>query len=212
MTNRVVAEFEEDIVSSYPSSALEHGLTQASLYQKVLILESRERYKLDLIVWDQMSNQFGVNRIALNASSQKSSKLSCSSLILSNSISLLETNPGPNERFVLGDLKVVPNIARVFSPQELFWAYLHLYGFAVDESTSSPALQVTFQIAKGNETVWKTEEKRGESFQYFSPERIVIARPIEIDSLAEGDYSLLIKVEDLINNESLTIREKFRVI
>lgn len=212
MTNRVVTEFEDDLMSSYSTPELMSGLRQGSVYQKILPLESSRRYKVDIVVKDVNSNRFGVIRKALIPPKIPEDQLSTSSIICSDYLRILENAPDPGEMFVIGDVKVRPKISGKFSRSRPFSVYFHVYNVAIDQSTFQPHLRVTFQVYRDGNLYRRTVDENGDSTQFFSGQRVVILQNFDLQDLAKGRYQLIIDVEDLLSDKEIRVTRDFEII
>jgi GWxTD domain-containing protein len=211
LTGRVVTEFEDDLVVSFSSRSLTAGLQGRSVYQKVLPLDRAMRYRLDLILKDLHSGRVGVTRIGLIPPALEEEKLSASSLILSDSLTRLEDIPATEEMFVIGDIKVRPNLRKVFGPEDSGWVYLHVYNAQLDQSAFEPSLTVTYRVTRDGRRVSEFVDRGGESIQFFSGQRIVLIGDLPIAELEAGRYRLEVVVEDRLSSETLTLSEMFEV-
>jgi GWxTD domain-containing protein len=211
LTGRVVTEFEDDLVVSFPPRSLTDGLQGRSVYQKVLPLDRNMRYRLDLIVKDLHSAKVGVTRIGLIPPALEEEKLSASSLILADSLTRLEEVPRAEEMFVIGDIKVRPNLRKVFQPDDPGWVYLHVYNARLDQAAFEPSLTVTYRVTRDGRRVSEFVDRGGESIQFFSGQRIVLIGDLPIAQLEAGRYQLEVVVEDRLSSETLTLSEMFEV-
>jgi GWxTD domain-containing protein len=209
--NRVVAEFEHDLVTSFPPDHLPTGLTGESLYQKVLVLDRRQRYRLDLVLKDQNSGKIGALRRALIPPAHAAGGLDTSSLVLTDSIRLLSSEPDPDEMFVLGDVRVRPRIDREFLSEVPLGVYFQVYNAAVDQSTLKPDLRISFQLLKDGRILRQRTDENGESTQYFSERRAVIIQVLGLEGLEPGPYSVRILVEDRLSGQSAELEDRFSV-
>ncbi len=211
MTNRVVTEFEDDIMAAYSNDELLTGLRQSSMYQKILPLKSTMRYKVDIVIKDMNSERIGVIRRALIPPAQKSGQLNTSSVICSDYLRILKDNPEPDEMFVIGDVKIRPKIDGKFSRANPFSIYFHVYNVAVDQSSFRPELRVSFQVYKDGQLYRQTVDEEGRSTQFFSGQRVVILQNFDLHDFEISKYELRIRVEDLLSNKDIKISKVFEV-
>ncbi|HSR49961.1 MAG TPA: GWxTD domain-containing protein [Acidobacteriota bacterium] len=214
MVGRVVGEFEETVVAEYPPNLLERGLQIKSLYQKNNLLDAGKRYRLDVVVKDQNSNRAGVEQTGLIVPKfNKEQELMASSLILSKVIEKAPADAKPDDLFVIGDMKVWPNVGSTFLRGEELGSYVQFYNVVQDQTTQLPDVSVTYTLRNGKgEVVRQLEERNGDSIQYFSPYRMVLIRHIDLEELPEGRYQLSVEVEDHIGQRSLEESERFEII
>ncbi|MGW8181794.1 MAG: ATP-binding protein, partial [bacterium] len=60
LSGRVIAEFEKDLSTIVAADRWNERLRENSLYQKILVLDTKGRYKLDLVVKDLNGSNVGV--------------------------------------------------------------------------------------------------------------------------------------------------------
>ena len=211
--NRFIEEFEHDLVVSFAPEVLEKGLQGRSMYQKILLLENKTRYKLDLIVKDLSSNNIGAVKQAIipPASVKEKEKLSSSSLILSDFIQQLGELPKYDEMFVLGDVWIRPSIDKSFSRKLPLGIYLHLYNFGVDQSSNTPELEVNYRIRRGGQVMQEATDSGGESIQFVSGQRLVLIKRLDLGDLEPGPYRIEVEAWDRLSDAKTQVEDNFRV-
>jgi hypothetical protein len=208
---RLVAEFDHELVARYSRDELEQGLRQTSAYQKTLILDSGQRYKLDVVVKDLNSGQVGVAQRALVVPAIRNDELSTSSIVLTSSLRVMEEAPEKDEMFVIGDVKVVPNLVGSFPSGGLLGLYFQIYNAALDQSTRLPSLTLSFQLVKDGKVLRQLVDREGRSIQYFSDRRIVVIQALGLENLAPDRYGIRIQVTDDLTGRSLELNVPFAV-
>jgi len=211
ITNRVILEFEDDLAAGYPLEAFNQGLKRHSVYQKIVALDPKLRYKVDLVVKDKASRKVGVVRKALLPPSFASRDLTASSLVLSDLIQILHRAPEQDEMFVLGDVKVRPNPGGEFQADRPLGIYLQLYGAALDQTTLQPSLSVTYRILQGDRVVKELPDLHVEPIQYFSADRVVLVNWVPLDGLEAGRYRVEVAAEDLLTQRSVKVEGRFSI-
>ncbi len=211
--NRFIEEFDHDLVVSFEPQKLERGRQGRSMYQKVLLLENKTRYKLDLIVKDLGSNNIGVIKKAIipTPGVKETDKLSSSSLILSDFIQQLGELPKYDEMFVLGDVWIRPSITKNFSRKLPLGIYLHLYNFGMDQSSNSPELEVNYKIRRGGQVVQEATDSEGESIQFVSEQRMVLIKLLDLSDLEPGSYRIEVEAWDQLSDAKARVEDNFRV-
>ena len=212
ITNRIIQEFEDDVSSAYQPQYLEQGLQMRSMYQKVLSLNTKMRYKIDLVVKDLNSGKVGVIRQAIIPPTYEEKDFSVSSLILAQQISVLREIPKRDEMFVLGDVKVLPNIGKVFRQSNPVGIYFQVYNASLDQTTLEPSLQISYQLLHDGKTVSEYLDNTGTSIQYTSGQRVVLIGSIPTEELEPGGYRLRVEVKDRISNQIVSSEDSLQVI
>jgi hypothetical protein len=114
--------------------------------------------------------------------------------------------------FVLGDVKVRPNLKKEFFTDSALSVYLQLYNAGVDQTTMKPELSVRYRLLKQGQVLHEILDEKGSSIQFFSSRRIVLVKSFALEGLPDGDYQLEVIVKDLILNQSLQVIEHFRAV
>jgi hypothetical protein len=211
ITNRVVQEFDEDLILEYGTAQMPSVLRSRSSYQRILLLERGIRYRLDLVVKDLNSNEVGVTRLGLAPPSFKD-QLESSSLILSDVIIPLENAPGAQEMFVLGDIKVRPSVRNVFSLQNPLGMYLQLFGLGMDQGTQSPSIETRYRISRNGQTVVQLVGGEQEGLRIYSDERVALVKVLPTNGLEPGKYRVEVEIRDLVNQQSVRAAQEFQLV
>ena len=211
MTNRVVSEFDHDLMLSYAPQDIQAGLQSRSVYQKMVPVENQMRYKVSFVVKDLNSGRVGVVQQAIIPPSYKENQLGISSLILSGHIYQLNDDLAEAEMFVIGDVKVRPNVRKVFKSDDPFGVYLHAYNLAVDQNSFRPSLTVTYQLYRKGKVVLSVVHAADESIQFASPRRVVLVKPFRLSELETGRYRLKVAVEDRLREQTVSTFEDFEI-
>ncbi|RPJ61153.1 MAG: GWxTD domain-containing protein [Acidobacteria bacterium] len=212
LANRVVAEFDDDMISSFSAEKLEQGQRMGSIYQKILLLNTGTRYKLDFIVKDLNSGKVGVVRQGLVPPTFGKTKMLASSLLLADVIIPLTEAAQMEQRFVLGNVKVRPSVDKSFVQKNPVGLYLQAYNVAIDQATNAPSLRVSYRVIRDGKSISEVVDDTGESLQYFSGERAVLIRALPTDDLEPGRYQINVEVKDRIGGQSVTASDEFRIV
>ena len=210
LTNRVVLEFEDVVSTNYRPEEMEQGLLERSMYQKIIPLNSKIRHKVDLVVKDLNSGKVGSISKGL-VPPAASNQLEASSLVLAEFIQTLGKAPEQDQMFVLGDVKVRPSIDKVFLPSDPLGVYLQLYHFGLDQATNAPVVQVTYTITSQGKVLREVIDRRGESIQFASGQRVVLIKGLSLKGLNPGEYVLKVHVRDGISQKAVAVSSGFVV-
>ncbi|MGH9340548.1 MAG: GWxTD domain-containing protein [Acidobacteriota bacterium] len=212
MTNRIVMEFDDDVVTSFRQNSMEVGLQKSSIYQKVVPLARNMRYRLDLVVKDLNSGHVGVTQKGIIPPPYSEEDLSGSSLVISDFIEPLERIPDQDEMFVLGDVKIRPNMDNVFSQRMPLGVYFQVYNAALDQSTLNPALKVNYKLLKNGDLLREAADSNGESTQFFSGRRVVLLKKLSLEGLEPGTYEIVLEVTDQLTSQTVTAAQQFTIV
>jgi hypothetical protein len=211
LTGKVYAEFEHDLATFLSPDNLEQQTKGKSLYQKILILDNNLRYKLDVVVQDMNSSNVGVQQKLLAPDKREEDELGMSSVILSDRVQILNYAPDGEEMFVLGDVRVVPKVDRMFPAGASMNVYYQVYGASLDQSSLRPNVEVSYEISrKGQGPVLQVADE-DESLYTFSPQRLVFIRELDTRTLPAGSYTLKVRAHDRITNQTVSSEEVFEI-
>ncbi len=212
MTNRFVVEFEDDVVTGFSEADLNGGLEKSSVYQKVLTLDAKMKHKIDLVVRDLNSGEAGILREAISPPRFEEVSLRASSLILSDQLEALDEIPDGDEMFVLGDVKIIPNLTRKFASGMPLGVYLQVYNAALDQTTLEPSLRVEFKLYRDGTLLAAAVDENGESTQFFSTRRVVLLKNLSLAGLEPAKYRVEVVVSDLLSDAQITLSERFELM
>jgi GWxTD domain-containing protein len=211
LTGRIIAEFEHTILAEYTDDVFEQGKQDRSIYQKIIALPPGQRFKLDLVLQDVQSGYAGSVSRGINVPKYEGTELKASSIILANSIAAVPSNADRLEQYVIGDLKIQPNVTSEYLPQEMLIPYLQIYNASVDQTSLEPSIQIAYILKSRGEVLAELQDLKGGTVQFFSGEGVVVIGKIHLKSIPPGKYELEIRVSDKIRNKSLVTQAGFTV-
>jgi GWxTD domain-containing protein len=213
LQNRVVSEFEDEVTSRIRPDQFEQGLLGRSMYQKIVVLERNNRYKIDLVVKDLESGKVGAVRRAIIPPSFPEEGLTASSLLLSDFIEDLDDFGAKDDRmFVLGDVWIRPSLSKVFPSNQSLGVYFQVYNFGVDQASFAPRLEAEYRVFRDNRLVLEVSDETGESVQLVSSGRVVLVRRLQVNLLDPGQYRIEVRVRDAIRDEELVMNDRFELV
>ena len=209
--NRLVYEFEDELVFSCRPDQLNKILRTRSAYQKIVSLDSRALYKLAIVVKDLNSGTLANVTTRLAPPSFDSNKPVSSDIILSDLIvPVSDTAPG-DTMFVLGGYKVRPSVENIFPAQYPLGLYLQIYHLGIDQSRGGPSVETQYRISRGNRVIVELSGGLDEWLRSF-PDSVVLIKQIPAQDLQPGAYTLTVEIHDLVSNETLTKTVSFRLL
>jgi GWxTD domain-containing protein len=213
LTNRIMAEFEDVIGLEYTDATFDQGKSGRSEYQKIIALPPGQRFKVDLVLKDINSGNIGATSTGIVVPKYTDENLECSTIILANSISTIPDTSDQLEQFVIGDLKILPNVKSEFSSAQFLIPYVQIYNATLDQTSLQPSLEVTYTIKNpaDGKVVTEIQDLSGNSVQFFSGERIVVLGKISLKGMAPGTYKLEVKTLDRISNRTVVAEATFKV-
>ena len=200
--------FEDSVTANATREELTEMKDRKSVYQKAIAL-TPGTYKVDVVVRDVTSGNRGLVNLGFTVPRYDEKKLSTSSLILA---SKLRTT---NERdiggqFVIGNAKVIPNLAGTYKKGQEVGVYLQVYNAGVDQTTLRPAVDVEYVLTKGGKEVLRqAEDWTGLS---DSGQRLTLARLLPTDMLPLGEYELKVLTKDRVGGQVVENKGKFTIV
>jgi hypothetical protein len=212
LTGRIYYEWEDVISVEFSDDYFQTGKNKKSEYQKIIGLPPGQRYKLDLVLKDVNSKTMGTQQFALNVPKyDDATVLQSSSIILAQSVSAAPTSSDQLQQYVIGDMKIVPNVRAEYVAGQNLIPYMQVYNMEIDQTSQKPSLEVTFTVKSGDTIIEELKNTPVNSEQFFYGQRVVLLGKIPLASVAPGKYRLEIKVFDSISNRSVFTMTDFKV-
>ncbi|HBB87384.1 MAG TPA: GWxTD domain-containing protein [Blastocatellia bacterium] len=208
VAGRRAGVFEDPVITTATTQELTEARERKSAYQKAVALVPGV-YKVDVIVRDVTSGATGVRHVGFEVPKYDVQKLSTSTLVLASKLESLGDQPAVGQ-FVIGQTKVIPNVSGIYHRGQPLGVYLQIYNAGIDQTTLRPAVDVEYVLMKGGKEVGKQPENwQGMS---DSGQRLTLARLIDSQLLAPGDYELTIRIRDRVSGQSLRPAAKFTIV
>jgi GWxTD domain-containing protein len=197
--------FEDPVITTATSEELLEAKDRKSAYQKAVAL-TPGTYKVDVIVRDVASGATGVRHVGFTVPKYDSQKLSTSTLVLAAKLENLGDRPAVGQ-FVIGQQKVIPNVAGVYHRGQPVGVYLQVYNAGIDQTTLRPSVDVEYVLTKDGKEIGKQpEDWRGMS---DSGQRLTLARLVDTQPLPVGEYELTVRIRDRVSGQTLAPASKF---
>ncbi len=199
--------FEDSVSATATAAELAENRDRKSIYQKAIAL-TPGTYKVDVVVRDVETGNRGIVNMGFTVPRYDDKKLSTSSLILASRLR------ATNERdiggmFVVGNAKVVPNLAGVYKRGEEVGIYMQVYNAGIDQTTLRPAVDVDYLLTRDGKEVFKQREDwTGLS---DSGQRLTLAKLLPTTALPIGEYELKVAVRDRVGGQVLENKGKFSI-
>ncbi len=199
--------FEDSVVANSTKAELAETRDRKSIYQKAIAL-TPGTYKVDVVVRDVVTGNKGIINQGFTVPRYDDKKLSTSTLILASKLR------GTNERdiggqFVIGNAKVIPNLAGNYKQGQEVGVYLQVYNAGIDQTTLRPAVDVEYILTKGGKEVLRqSEDWSGLS---DSGQRLTLARLLPTDTMPLGDYEIKIVTKDRVGGQVIENKGKFTI-
>jgi hypothetical protein len=207
VAGRRAGVFEDPVITTATNEELLEAKDRKSAYQKAVAL-TPGTYKVDVIVRDVASGATGVRHVGFTVPKYDSQKLSTSTLVLAAKLESLGDRPAVGQ-FVIGQQKVIPNVAGIYHRGQPVGVYLQVYNAGIDQTTLRPSVDVEYVLSKdGKELGKQPEDWRGMS---DSGQRLTLARLIDTQRLPAGEYDLMVRIRDRVSGQTLAPSAKFTV-
>jgi GWxTD domain-containing protein len=205
---RNVDTHEKSMILDVPEHEFQQSLGRKAVYQYAVPLHPG-RYKLSLVMKDDVSAHMGSMEIGLVVPRFEEDKLSNSSLILADLIQPLPTSQVGTGPFVIGGTKVRPSVNQTFTRDQNLGIYMQVYNLGLDAKTHKPSLDVEYQLLKDGKPLLDQPEdaaKLKDASQQFTLEKQM---PLSV--LQPGKYTVQIKVTDNIKKQTVSPSTTFEV-
>ncbi len=199
--------FEDSVTTNATTAELNELRDKKSVYQKAIAL-TPGTYKVDVVVRDVGTGNRGLVNMGFTVPRYDEKKLSTSSLILASKLrSTTESDIGG--QFVIGNAKVIPNLAGNYKKGQEVGIYLQVYNAGIDQTTLRPAVDVEYILMKdGKEVLRQPEDWSGLS---DSGQRLTLARLLPTDMMPLGDYEIKIITKDRVGGQVVENKGKFTI-
>jgi GWxTD domain-containing protein len=211
LNNRIETEFEDVIALEYLDENFQEGKTQRSEYQKIVAVRPGAKYRLELVVTDTNSKNVGTKSVGISVPKYDDTSIQASTIILANLISEAPISSNQLEQYVIGDLKIVPNVKSEYVPGENLRAYLQIYNVAIDQTSLKPSLDVSYVVKKDGKVVEELQDNVGKGIQLVSGLRVVLLKEISLTGIGPGTYTLEVEATDNILARKVTVSTIFKI-
>lgn len=205
---RVVQTFEDTMSRDFPDTLFQQYLTKKSIYGKTLPLRPG-LYRLDIVLKDVQSGNVGIVSTRLAVPRFDEEKLDSSTLILADEIEHVPANQVGIGQFVLGDVKVMPDLDSVFYADQKMGVFFQVYNLKIDATTHKSNALVHFHVTREGQTVLDSTETSEQLKQ--TGDELTIKMFAPLSSFAPGKYKLELTINDQVANQNLTRSADFTV-
>jgi GWxTD domain-containing protein len=217
LSGRRAGQFEDNISTGrYSEADLQVGQAQRSVYQKNVVLPPG-RYKIDVVARDTTSGKTGVLHHSFEVPRYQENQLATSTIVLAASIEPIDSKTLlQGNIFVIGRYKVKPFVSGIYKPGQNVAMFLQVYDAQMDQATLQPALKVEYSVMKGDQEILHIVEDGKTNFGKvdLKGQQLTVMRSIPVtDKLTQpGDYTVKVKITDLVSQKIVTPETKFKVI
>ncbi len=211
LTRRSVNWFEDTVSTEIPSEMLQQAMNGSQIYSKRIPL-APGTYRLNIVAKDTVGNTANTYETALVVPHYEEDQLAASSVILADQLERVPTNSIGAGQFVIRSSKVRPRIGDIFKQNETMGIYTEFYNLGMDQKTKKPEGTIEYEVVNNadNKTVM-TQTEDLKAFQNASGFLLTVEKKLPLKSLPPGKYTLKLKIDDKLKNQSLTPSAQFTV-
>jgi GWxTD domain-containing protein len=210
LTRRSVNWFEDTVTSEIPSEMLQQAMNGSQIYSKRIPL-APGTYRMNIVAKDTVGNTMNTFEMALNVPHYEEDQLAASSVILADQLERVPTNSIGTGQFVIRSSKVRPRIANVFKQNETMGIYTEFYNLGMDEKTKKPSGNIEYEVLNSDNKTVLTQTEDLTTIPNASAFLVTVEKKLPLRSLPPGRYTLKLKVDDKLKNQSLSPSAEFTV-
>jgi GWxTD domain-containing protein len=210
LTRKSVNWFEDTVSSEIPSEMLQQQMNGSQIYSKRVPL-APGTYRLNVVAKDTVGNTANTYEVALNVPHYEEDQLAASSVILADQLERVPTNSIGTGQFVIRSSKVRPRINDVFKQSEQMGIYTEFYNLGMDEKTKKPSGQIEYEVLNSDNKTVVTLTEDLSAIPNASPFLVTVEKKLSLRSLPPGRYTLKLKMDDKLKNQTLTPSAQFTV-
>jgi GWxTD domain-containing protein len=210
LTRRSVQWFEDTVTSEIPSEMLQQAMNGSQIYSKRIPL-APGTYRMNIVAKDTVGNTMNTFEMALNVPHYEEDQLAASSVILADQLERVPTNSIGTGQFVIRSSKVRPRIANVFKQNETMGIYTEFYNLGMDEKTKKPLGNIEYEVVNSDNKTVLTQTEDLTTIPNASSFLVTVEKKLPLKSLPPGRYTLKLKVDDKLKNQSLSPSAEFTV-
>jgi len=215
VTSQVPSVFEDIVQTSrYTEAQISSARTQRSLYQMNVIL-APGRYKVDVVARDVTSGKTGVVHHSFEVP-RYGEQLSTSSLVLAGTIQSLSSQNIRTGPFILGAYRVEPYVSGVYKPGQTLAMYLQIYNAGMDQATLKPAVKVEYIVSRDGKELTRFSEDGQSRMGAIDLKglQLILVRALPLTGVLgeHGNYSIRVKVTDLVSQTTVEPNAQFTVV
>jgi GWxTD domain-containing protein len=210
LTRRSVNWFEDTVTSELPAEMLQQTMNGSQIYSKRIPL-APGTYRLNVVAKDTVGNTANTYEVALNVPHYDEDQLAASSVILADQLERVPTNSIGTGQFVIRSSKVRPRINDVFKQNETMGIYTEFYNLGMDEKTKKPSGQIEYEVLNSDNKTVMSQTEDLTAIPNASSFLVTVEKKLPLKSLAPGRYTLKLKIDDKLKNQTISPSAQFTV-
>ncbi len=207
LTGRIAFEFDDDVAAEIKKDpALQ--LQTSRLYQRKVPLKSG-RYKLQIVVREGKTKRVGTLDSLVIVPGQTPELRGM--LMLADRARRVREGESVVDPFVVTDeLKVYPDIHKIFSPSEQLGVFLEVHNLAQDMAAQAADVRLSYRVLFEGQPV-PNFEKVLEPQKVENDSVLNVFFAIPLAGLTSGKYTFQIDVADLVSEKNLVLKDIFEI-
>ena len=210
LTRRSVNWFEDTLVSEIPAEMLQQSMNGSQIYSKRIPL-APGTYRLNVVAKDTVGNTANTYEVALNVPHYEEDQLAASSVILADQLERVPTNSIGTGQFVIRSSKVRPRINDVFKQNETMGIYTEFYNLGMDEKTKKPSGNIEYEVMNSDNKTVMSQTEDLTTIPNASSFLVTVEKKLPLKSLPPGRYTLKLKIDDKLKNQTISPTAQFTV-
>jgi VWFA-related protein len=220
--NSVISAVRDTIRVNLDEDSLKKLRAGGIQYQTGFYLKPGEYY-LKFLLRENQTGKLSTFEQALQVPNFGESKLSMSSIILSNRLEPLnqrntvakkinvggEVGSKFRDPLVVEEHRIVPSVARLFSPKDTLYIFFQVYLSGAKKI--SPDLKTTLVFFKNGERFRAAGDLELTQFDEGSHDTLTCSLNLPLNGFPQGDYALQVNLEDQASKENLSQSINFAV-
>jgi hypothetical protein len=208
LSGETVYQLDDSFKSVSGNYTLAELLKQRTYHQAIIPLPAG-RYMLRLLLKDVNSGKMGSQESSFWIPQSREGALNTSSLICADVIQPAPENSRGQE-FVLGPMKVVPNLKATYQRRHSLGLYLEVYDLDLDAATGKPSVDISYTLEgpDGNPVQVGPESES----RFPEGHTIAISKGIPLSGFAAGKYRIAVRISDLISQRTCTLESQIEVL
>jgi GWxTD domain-containing protein len=162
-------------------------------------------YELHFVIRDNVRQSVGTREEPIVVAGPVD-ELNVSSLVLADAVERRSSEDTEEEPFTFGELRVMPNPARVFRRGEPMYVYFQAYGLGLEGGKNS--LRVAYTFSRAGERLWNPSQI---SLLPTARTERGIFSSFDTARFPPGDCVLVVNVEDLVRGQGTSREVSFRI-
>jgi GWxTD domain-containing protein len=201
LNGALVYQFDDTFRSPSEDLPFPELLKRQSYHQRIVPLQPG-RYKIRLVLKDANSGRAGVQETSIWIPQPGEVGPNTSSLIFADVIQPAQEG-SRGEEFILGPLKVIPNMKASFPRRHRMGLYFEVYDLEIDAATKKPSVEVSYSLERKDGSripIGKEFESR-----FAEGRSMAISKAVPLENIPPGKYGVIVRISDLLTERTCTL-------